>query len=131
MNQSENGNSPIGRGVVLVEKSTLLPEPMRLESDSTGNGWTRVAHNGDVHQLEWKIDAAGWTFSYLAGAIRARAFGFDRQGVINAALRRLFKTAKRQHCNCLEIDDVASHSFLGVPYVSVSAHTRQIAASAI
>ena len=129
MNDNQNGHFSISRGIVLIEKSTLLPEPMRLESDSAGSGWARVADSGGVHQLEQKIDAAGWTFSYLAGAIRASAFGFNRQGRINTALRRLFKTAKRQHCNCLEIDDVAAHSFLGVPYVSVSAHSRQIAAS--
>jgi hypothetical protein len=93
---------------------------MRLVSDSTGNGWTRVAHNGDVNQLERKIDAAGWTFSCLAGAIRANAFGFDTQGRINGALRRPFGTAKRQHCNCPEIDDVAARSFLGVPYIGAS-----------
>jgi hypothetical protein len=129
MNQPQSGNSPIGHGVVLVEKGTILPEPIRLETDSTGSGWARVASDGNVHELEQKIDAAGWTFSYLAGAIRASAFGFDRQGRIHGALRRLFRTAKRQNCNCLEIDDIEMHSFLGVPYVSVSAHSRQISVS--
>ena len=31
-----------------------------------------------------------------------------------------------QKCNCLEIDEVATRSFLGMPGVSVSAHTRHI-----
>jgi hypothetical protein len=33
---------------------------------------------------------------------------------------------KRQQCNCLEIDQVTTHSFLGVPCVSISAHSRNI-----
>lgn len=129
MKQQPDGNSTIGRGVVLVERSTLLPEPCRLDGDSTGSAWAQVANNGDVHQLEQKIAAAGWTFFFMAGTIRASAFGFDRQRMIHSALQRLFKTVKGQNCNCLEIDDVESHSFWGMPCVSISAHSRRISRS--
>ena len=126
MMQNQSGSSTIGPGLVLVENSTLLPAAFRLEADSSGTGWAQVAGNGDVHQLQKKIAAAGWTFFFMAGTIRASAFGFDRQSIIHAALRRLFKTVKREGCNCLEIDDVATHSFWGMPYVIVSAHSRRI-----
>jgi hypothetical protein len=46
--------------------------------------------------------------------------------MIHAALKRLIANVKLQKCNCLEIDDVATHSLLGMPYVSVSAHPRHI-----
>jgi hypothetical protein len=129
MNQPQNSHSSIGRGIVLVENSTLLPASFRLEADSTGTGWSQVSDNGDVHQLEKTIDAAGWNFFYMAGTIQANAFGFDKQSMLHSALQRLFKTVKRQGCNCLEIDDVATHSFWGMPYVSVSAHSRRISGS--
>lgn len=122
-------NSSIGRGTVLVANSTLLPSPSRLESDSAGPGWSQVLNNGDVHQLEKTIDAAGWNFFYMAGTIQASAFGFDRQSMIHSALQSLFKRTKRQNCNCLEIDNVEAHSFLGVPWINVSAHSRRISGS--
>jgi hypothetical protein len=62
----------------------------------------------------------------MAGSIRANAFGFERQKMVNAALKRVIASVQLQRCNCLEIDDVATHSFLGIPYITVSAHARHI-----
>ncbi len=119
-------NSTLDPGLVLVANDTHLPEPFRLESDSTGSGWSQVENNADVHRLEQTLDAAGWTFYYMAGTIQASAFGFNRESMMHSALQRLFKTVKKQKCNSLEIDHVATHSFLGVPYLSVSGHSRRI-----
>jgi hypothetical protein len=104
----QEGYRAIGPGAILVEKSTLLPYPLRLESDSTGSGWARAANDLDGHQLEQKLTTAGWTFFYIAGAIRTIGF------------------VRLQGCNCLEIDQVAPRSFLGMPYVRISAHAREI-----
>jgi hypothetical protein len=116
----------IRSGAVLIEKGTLLPEPSRLEDESTASGWAPVADDLDGHQLENRLTTAGWTFFYMAGAITATVFGFERQKMIQAALKRIITKVRREKCNCLEIDDVATHSFLGMPYVSVSAHSRHI-----
>ncbi len=110
----------IARGAVLVEKSALLPEAIRLESDSGAGAWARVANAGDIHQLGREIADAGWTFFYMAGTIGARA------GSVDSALQRLLRKVKEQGGNCLEIDDVATHSFLGVSRVRVSGHSRKI-----
>lgn len=113
-------------GVVLIEKGTHLPEPMRLETESAASGWASVANHLDVYQLEKELSAAGWTFFYSAGAITTTAFGFDREKMVHAALKRLITNVRLQRCNCLEIDAVATHSFLGMRCVSVSAHSRHI-----
>ena len=62
----------------------------------------------------------------MAGSIRTVAFGFQPQKMVNAALRRGITSAGLQRSNCLVFDDVAIHSFLGMRYVSVSAHARHI-----
>jgi len=80
----------------------------------------------DPHDLEKEFAALGWTFLYLAGRVKETAFGFDRQKAMVKALARLIAGAIRQKCNCLEIDEVSMRSFLGVPGVSVTAHTRHI-----
>lgn len=104
----------------------MLPEPLRLEDACQDGGWAHVVGASGVRELKNKLDAAGWPFFYLAGQIRTTAFGFDRQKRVDKALKRLARHAQLEGGNCLEIDEVASHSFLGVPYVSVSAHSRRI-----
>jgi hypothetical protein len=56
----------------------------------------------------------------MAGSIRATVFGFNREKTVYAALNRCIKAVKQQRCNCLQIESVEMHSFLGIPYVSVS-----------
>lgn len=113
-------------GAILIKIGTALPEPLALESDPGATGWTRVANHLNGRQLQKNLAAVGWTFFYMAGSIRSSAFGFERQKMVNAALKRIVAKVKLQRCNCLEIDAVATHSFLGMPYVSVSAHSRHI-----
>jgi hypothetical protein len=62
----------------------------------------------------------------MAGKVRATAHGLDRQKSMHKALAKLIASAMRQKCNSLEIDEVATRNFLGIPGVSVSAHTRHI-----
>lgn len=116
----------IGPGAILVKIGTPLPEPLKLESDSAATHWAYIANNLNGRQLAEQLATAGWTFFYMAGSIRTAAFGFQRQNMVNAALRRSIASAELQGCNCLVIDDVAMHSLLGMPYISVSAHSRHI-----
>ena len=116
----------ITSGTILIEKDALHPQCFQLEDDSSPNAWMTVKHNLNSHELEKELATAGWTFFYMAGSIRTTAFDFDRVKMINAALKRVISNVRQQRCNCLEIDDVATHSFLGMPYVSVSAHPRHI-----
>lgn len=85
-----------------------------------------VANNPNAHDVEGELTATGWTFFYMAGQVTANACGFNRQRTTHIAIQRLVARAKLQKCNCLEIGDVAMHSFFGIPYVSVSAHFRHI-----
>jgi hypothetical protein len=126
MISQQNGDRTIRPGAIFVKKGTLLPEPLRLENDATATGWAPIASDSDGRPLEKKLAGAGWTFFYMAGAIKTTAFGFEKSRMIHRALKRLFTTVTLQKCNCIEIDDVATHTFLGIPYVSVSAHARHI-----
>ena len=113
-------------GTILIEKGTFLPQSWRLETESYPSTWMSVKNHFDPHEVDKELATAGWTFFYMAGGIRTTAFGLDRQKMIHAALKRLIAKVRLQKCNCLEIDEVATHSFLGMPYVSVSAHSRHI-----
>ena len=122
----ERPTDVITPGTVLIEKDTALPPSLRLEEESSEGSWRRVKSSFNFHELETALAATGWTFFYLAGRITATAVGFDRQKAVRKALARLITRVKFLKCNCLEIDEVAVHSFWGIPYVSVSAHSRNI-----
>ena len=113
-------------GALLIAPGTALPAEWLLENHSVANKWSRVANTFDRLHLDRNLGATGWTFFFMAGAITATAFGWNQDNMLDAALRRLFAEAKRQQCNCLEIDDVGMRSFLGMPYLSISAHPRHI-----
>ena len=113
-------------GTILIEKDALHPQCFQLEDTPGPNAWMTVAHHLAAHQLEAELASTGWTFFFMANVIRSTAFGFNRAKMIGAAVKRIITAVRQQRCNCLEIDDVAMHSFLGMPYVSVSAHPRHI-----
>jgi hypothetical protein len=116
----------ITSGSILIEKGALRPKCFQVEDDSHPNDWMSVKHDLTPRALEEELAAKGWTFFYMAGAIKKTAIGFNRPKMINAALKRIITDVRLQKCNCLEVDEVAMHSFLGIPYASVSAHSRHI-----
>jgi hypothetical protein len=113
-------------GTILIKEDTQRPPCFQLKEDSYADAWRPVKHSLNSSDLEKELATGGWTFSFMADEIRATAFGFDRARMLHAAVKRLIANVRLQKCNCLEIDDVATHSFLGVPYVSVSAHSRHL-----
>ena len=120
----------IKSGTILTKEGTLLPDGLRLESESCAPGW-RSVRNLDGYGLDRKIRAAGWTFFSLACEIKATVLGFDGQKTVRRAVRRILVNLKSEKFNSLEITKVTSKRFLGVPYASVSAHPRHIQESVV
>jgi hypothetical protein len=115
----------IKTGTVLIRDGTLLPDALQFESEPCATGW-RLVKNLDGYGLGRKIHEAGWTFFYVAGEIKGTIFGFDGQKTVRRAVKRILTNLKWGEFNCLEITQVASKRFLGLPYASVSAHSRHI-----
>lgn len=70
--------------------------------------------------------AAGWTFFFLADTISALSINFNTGKAGQSAMERLIAKAAARRCNALQVDHVAAHFFLGIPYLRVSAHPRHI-----
>jgi hypothetical protein len=115
----------INTGTMLIKDGTFLPETVRFETEPCAPGW-RLVKNLDGYGLGRKIHEAGWTFFWLAGELGATVFGFDEQKTVRRAVKRILANLKSGEFNSLEITRVASKRFLGLPYVSVSAHSRHI-----
>ena len=115
----------IKTGTILIKDGTFLPDALRFESEPCATGW-RLVKNLDGYGLGRRVHEAGWTFFCLAGEIKATIFGFDLQKTVRRAVKRILANLKPGEFNSLEITRVASKRFLGLPYASVSAHSRHI-----
>jgi hypothetical protein len=114
----------IAAGSIWIEGRTHLPNSMRLPSGPDSSGWATL--DGARPAFEKGIQEAGWTFFFIAGEIKATVFGFDKEKARRTALKQLLANVKSHNCNAIEIAQVVDKTFLGVPYVSVSAHARHL-----
>jgi len=115
----------IREGTILIEEGAFVPESLQLENAADAEGWKSV-EPADKRELERNIKEAGSIFFLMADEITATAVGFDQPKAVRAALQRIIASVKLQKCNCLQISQVTARSFLRIPYVSVSAHSRHI-----
>jgi hypothetical protein len=115
----------INAGTILIKDGTFLPDALQFESEPCATGW-RLVKNFDGYGLGRKIHEAGWTFFWQAGELGATVFGFDGQKTVRRAVKRILANLNLEEFNSLEITRVVSKRFLGLPYASVSAHSRHI-----
>ncbi len=119
-------------GSILIKEGTLLPETVRLESESCVPGW-RLVKDLDGDGLDRKICEAGWTFFCVAGQLGATVFGIDEQKTLRRAVEQILANLESGELNSLEIMRVASEAskrFLGVRYVTISAQSGHVEESA-
>ena len=110
---------------ILIREDTPLPANLPLESEAFLPGW-RAVRNLDGYELGRKIEEAGWNFFYLAGEIGAIAFGREGLGTLRRAVKRILAKQEGQKFNSLEVTKIISKRFLGIPFMSVTAHSRHI-----
>jgi hypothetical protein len=112
-------------GTVFIREDTPLPENLSIESEAFLPGW-RVVRSLDRFALTRNIESAKWYFFYLAGETRATVLGRDRSGTLRRAVKCILAKQEGQKFNSLEITKIASKRFLGIPFMSVAAHSRHI-----
>lgn len=116
----------IAPGTIFIAPDAVRPDCFQTGSAVNLTGWVRVSLEFANRDLDLELAKEGWTFFYIADRIRRTVFGINRQRMVDAALRRTIRAAKRMGCNSVQIDRVASRSFLWIPCVTVSAHPRHI-----
>jgi hypothetical protein len=110
---------------ILIREDTPLLANLSIESEAFLPGW-RVVRNLDRWALARNIEGPNWNFFYLAGETRATVLGRDRPGTLRRAVKCVLAKQKGQKFNSLEITIVVSKRFLGIPFMSVTAHSRHI-----
>jgi hypothetical protein len=76
--------------------------------------------------LDDKIHAAGWNFFFMAAEVKVMFFGAIGATKVRDALKRILGKVKQQSFNCLEVTGIEAKSFCGMPYTTVSAHSRHL-----
>jgi hypothetical protein len=112
-------------GTILIRDKTLLPAGLMFETEVFLPGW-RAAKNLDGYDLGRKIEQATWNFFYLAGEVRVTVLGSASWKTLRRAVRRVLARYVEQRFNSLEICKVVSKRFLGIPFMSVTVHSRHI-----
>jgi hypothetical protein len=112
-------------GTILMKDWPSTTQPLGLESEPRYGGWN-VLKALDSYALDRKIHAAGWNFFFIAGEVKVMFLGAVGAAKIESALQGLLRKVRPQNFNSLEITGIVARHFLGVPYVTVSAHSRHM-----
>lgn len=102
-----------------------MPELLGLETEPCFGEWSWVNVLDGV-ALDRKIHVARWNLFFMATEVKVMFWGSVGAAKIQRALKRILAKVKQQHFNGLEVTAVVARHFLGIPYVTVSAHSRHM-----
>jgi len=112
-------------GTILMKEWAGMPENLGLEIEPCSGDWSSIKVL-DGFALDRKIHAAGWNFFFMATEVKVMFFGALGAGKMQSALGRILAKVKSQNFNSLEVTAIVARRFFGVPYVTVSAHSRHM-----
>lgn len=115
----------IKAGTVLFKEGTLLPDGFTFDSEPYSPGW-RSLKGLDGYAINRKIPEVGWTFFFMAGESRTSAIGGEGQETVRRAIKKILASLKSEKSNSLEITGIVFKKILGIPYATVSSHTRNL-----
>lgn len=111
--------------IILIKRGTLLPSGLVMETEAFLPGWNAVK-NLDRGGLTRKIENVHWNFFYLAGSIKATVIGRNGPAALRRAVKRVLAKREGQSLNSLEITKIVSRWFLVIPFLSITAYSRDL-----
>jgi hypothetical protein len=112
-------------GTVILKDDVRLPDGVKMQTEPCAPGW-KVLKNMDGYGLDRAIRDAGWSFFCLAHAMKISVIGGQGSSRMKRGIKKLAARVNTGKFNALEITEVSAKSFLGVPYVNISARSRHI-----
>ena len=112
-------------GTILIEKRLLIAQVLEVESEPYSGNWS-VIKALDGFSLDRKIHAAGWNFFFMAAEVKVMIFGAIGATKVQSALKRILEKVRQQNFNCFEVTGIVAKRFLGMPYATVSGHSRHV-----
>lgn len=117
-------SSTLKPGTMMIQEGLPLPKGL-LETDAYSRGWRTVKIINQPN-LGRALDVAGWHLFFVVGRVTAVAFGLAGDRSRHKAVQRIAAKVRALNLNCLELIEIGTKHFLGVPYIAASAHTYHI-----
>jgi len=117
--------STVQVGTILIDDRPLILRALDLESESYSGTWG-VLQSHTSATLDQKIRGTGWSCFFMAAEVKATVLGALAAKSIRRALKQIFLRVRKPDFNCLEVTKIFEGRFFGVPYITVSAHSRHI-----
>ena len=117
-------SNEIQAGTMMVQQSASM-RSLGIESEPYSGRWRSLGVL-ESSGSDRKVRAAGWSLFFMAGELKAVVPAWGGQNTLRGGVKRLLAQARLQHFNCLEVTHILKKHFLGIPYVSIGAHSRHI-----
>jgi hypothetical protein len=117
--------SAVQVGTILMKEWPGMPQLVGFETEPGLGEWS-IVKAPDAFNLDRKIHAAGWNFFFMAAEVKVMCFGSLSSTKVQSALKRILAKVKQLHFNGIEVTAIVARHFLGVPYLTVSAHSRHV-----
>jgi len=111
--------------MMMIQEGLLLPTTLELESDSYCEGW-RSVKTLDGFSLDRSIRTSGWHLFFMAEQLQAIAFGCGGEKSVSRGEKRIAAEVRSLGFNCMGLTQIVRRHFLGIPYVTISAHSYNI-----
>lgn len=111
-------------GSVLLHPDVRLPKSVHFALKEYGSWKILTGVNGFA--VERRLSEVGWHFFFIVPAISAGALSSDRNKALRKGLKKILTETEAQNFNALEIVEITTKRFLGLCYVKVVAHPRQV-----
>ena len=113
----------IKAGTIMLRSGLMLHSDMTLRTDTYSNQWEIVQEGGAMDNA---ARAVGWHFFFTAGTVNAFAFGRREGKNARTAIDNILSQVQAQGFNAMEVTEISTKHFLGIPYLSVCAHARHL-----
>ena len=112
-------------GILIIAEGLSLPASCNVKSQPFSQGW-RAVTNLEGRGLDRRFSAIGWTVFQKAAPATVSVLGLGQGRTLRKAFRKIIRRNGSVNFNCVEITKASEKSFMGITYVRMSAHTRNI-----
>lgn len=112
-------------GSKLVEVGTPLPQVLEENSTKFLHHW-RVMMSTSRETFFNQVAASGWHLLFVADRLNTVSVGVNRDDALQRGVRRLAARVRSESYNCLEVTDIKTRHFLGIPYLYIAADMLHI-----
>lgn len=114
---------------MMIREGLLLPDSAHVESFRYSNTW-RTVPGMDSFALDRKLRAVGLHLFFIADELKVTEMGWGTSALRRGIKKILAKGLKRG-LNCMEITQVRTKHFLGLPSTAIAAHCFHIQKNAV